>query len=137
MFHDPTLDRVTNGTGKCVHMVLPPPIATGFADLLAAGLYRITESNWHGYLEHLRTTKEPSQPLTRLPELLSLLQQPGNEHVVLNLDIKPTSDPNILFDGVKRDIESVTKEPGDLCQRIILGLWCRSSHVLSKQTWKS
>jgi len=61
MFHDPTLDRTTNGKGA------------------------IKEQAWAGAIENVRTTKPPIQPIPRLEELVALIMEPENRHVVLNV----------------------------------------------------
>ncbi|KAJ8453474.1 hypothetical protein ONZ51_g13578 [Trametes cubensis] len=53
MFHDPTLDRTTNGTGN------------------------IRDQNWYGPngMEYLRTTKEPQQPIPTFAQTVELLMK--------------------------------------------------------------
>ncbi|EJT52155.1 glycerophosphodiester phosphodiesterase [Trichosporon asahii var. asahii CBS 2479] len=56
MFHDPTLDRTTNGSGT----IKSQP--------------------------NVRTTKEPVQPVPRFDQLIDLIMEPENKHVKLNND---------------------------------------------------
>jgi glycerophosphoryl diester phosphodiesterase len=78
MFHDPTLDRTTNGTGT------------------------IRSQPWHGTIEHVRTTKEPVQPIPLFEQLIALIMEPENQHVTLNIDCKMQNDPNIMFVSTSR-----------------------------------
>lgn len=68
MLHDPKLDRTTDGTGI------------------------IKEQNWYGYIENLRTKKEPHCAIPRMVDVLSYLKQKENVEngLYLVLDIKVT-----------------------------------------------
>lgn len=46
---------------------------------------------------HVRTVKEPVQPIPLFEELISLIMEPENQHVSLNIDCKMQNDPNIMF----------------------------------------
>jgi len=99
MFHDPTLDRTTNGKGA------------------------IKEQAWAGAIEHVRTTKPPIQPIPRLDELVALIMEPENRHVVLNIDCKIQNDPDILFPLIAKIISAYPNYETELAPRLILGLW--------------
>lgn len=93
MFHDPHLDRTTNGTG------------------------RIQTQKYHGVLDKLVTNKSPHQKvrsgvcdrlqshelirfLHQIPtfrETIALLMRPDNMSVFLNIDVKVDNDPERLF----------------------------------------
>ncbi|GFZ48797.1 hypothetical protein JCM24511_06546 [Saitozyma sp. JCM 24511] len=53
MFHDPTLDRTTTGTGL------------------------IRDQPWKGSIENVRTKKEPIQPIPLFEELIALIMEVG------------------------------------------------------------
>ncbi|WWD19706.1 hypothetical protein CI109_104170 [Kwoniella shandongensis] len=99
MFHDPTLNRTTTGTGL------------------------IKDQPWKDVIEHVRTTKEPIQPIPRFDELIALLMEPQNRHVTLNIDCKMQNDPERLFPEMARIIGKYDDNATSLCPRIILGLW--------------
>ncbi|WVF72916.1 hypothetical protein IAT40_007734 [Kwoniella sp. CBS 6097] len=99
MFHDPTLDRTTTGKGL------------------------IREQPWSGVIEHVRTTKEPVQPIPLFEELIALLMEPQNQHVTLNIDCKMQNDPERLFPEMSRIISTYPNHATALSPRIILGLW--------------
>ncbi|WWC72093.1 uncharacterized protein I206_106053 [Kwoniella pini CBS 10737] len=99
MFHDPTLDRTTNGKGL------------------------IKNQPWNGVIENVRTIKEPIQPIPLFEELIALLMEPENQHVTLNIDCKMQNDPERLFPQMARIISKYPDNARTLCPRIILGLW--------------
>ncbi|ORY29122.1 PLC-like phosphodiesterase [Naematelia encephala] len=99
MFHDPNLERTTNGKGKIDHQP------------------------WNGVLEHVRTLEEPHQPIPRFTEVLDILMMPENKNVKLNLDCKVENPPAKLFTLVKRAIETYPGWQSRLAPRIILGIW--------------
>lgn len=99
MFHDPTLDRTTDGKGE------------------------IKEQSWVGSIEHVRTKKEPIQPIPRFDELIELLMEPENRHVVLNIDCKIQNDPDILFPLIAEIVAKYPNYETELSPRLILGLW--------------
>ncbi|KAI0832730.1 PLC-like phosphodiesterase [Trametes gibbosa] len=104
MFHDPTLDRTTNGTGN------------------------IRDKNWYGLkgMEHLRTTKKPEQSIPTFAETVALLMKartPENRHVQFNIDVKVYNDPARLFTLIHEIIAGQTNWQTDLAPRIVLGLW--------------
>ncbi|RSH83012.1 hypothetical protein EHS25_005722 [Saitozyma podzolica] len=99
MFHDPTLDRTTTGTGL------------------------IREQPWKGVIEHVRTKKHPVQPIPLFEELIALLMEEGNRHVILNIDCKMQNDPEKLFPEMSRVISQYPLWETELAPRLILGLW--------------
>jgi len=99
MFHDPTLDRTTDGKGA------------------------IKEQAWAGAIENVRTTKPPIQPIPRLEELVALIMEPENRHVVLNIDCKIQNDPDVLFPLIAKIISAYPNYETELAPRLILGLW--------------
>ncbi|KAI0092135.1 PLC-like phosphodiesterase [Irpex rosettiformis] len=101
MFHDPSLNRTTNGTGL------------------------IKERNWYGEdgMEHLRTVKEPKQSIPTFAETVALLMKPENEHVMFNIDVKPGNDPHHLFTLMHTTLSAQPNWETKLAPRIILGLW--------------
>ncbi|GAA5944032.1 hypothetical protein JCM3775_006818 [Rhodotorula graminis] len=99
VFHDPRVDRTTDGTG------------------------RIATQNYHGGLDQLRTVQAPHQKIPLLRETLDLLMQPANEHVLLNIDVKVDNDPERLFTIMKDIISSYPDFETKLAPRLLLGLW--------------
>ncbi|ORY33432.1 PLC-like phosphodiesterase [Naematelia encephala] len=99
MFHDPTLDRTTTGKGL------------------------IRKQPWKGVIEHARTVKEPIQPIPRFEELVDLLMEEENRHVLLNIDCKMQNDPETLFPEMARIISKHANWETVLAPRLILGLW--------------
>ncbi|KIR62571.1 hypothetical protein I312_103315 [Cryptococcus bacillisporus CA1280] len=99
MFHDPTLDRTTTGTGL------------------------IKNQPWKGVIEHVRTIKEPVQPVPLFEQLISLLMEPQNRHVSLNIDCKMQNDPEQLFPEMAKIIGQYENYETELSPRLILGLW--------------
>lgn len=63
MFHDPSLERTTNGKGF------------------------IREQDWSNGIEHVRTTKEPRQQIPTFHQVCDLLMKPENMHVKLNVSM--------------------------------------------------
>lgn len=53
------------------------------------------ESSSHD--RHVRTTKEPVQPIPLFEELIALIMEPENQHVTLNIDCKMQNDPDVMF----------------------------------------
>ncbi|TIA89367.1 hypothetical protein E3P99_02149 [Wallemia hederae] len=99
MFHDPELDRLTNGSGS---IPLKP---------------------YHGDIEHLRTLQQPAQPIPKFDEALELLMRPENSHVKFNIDIKPNNPPERLFSIMHKSISKFPDYELKLAPRLILGLW--------------
>ncbi|KAH9943176.1 PLC-like phosphodiesterase [Epithele typhae] len=124
MFHDPTLDRTTNGKGK------------------------IKETNWFGEggMEHLKTTKTPVQSIPTFVQTVELLMKvrlvPARklerEHRSLdtrahgaareqartfNVDVKIFSEPLHLFTLMHEIIAAQPNWQTELAPRILLGLW--------------
>ena len=101
MFHDPTLERTTNGKGL------------------------IYERPYYGDdgIEHLRTLKQPAQQIPTFVQVCDLLMRPDCKHVKLNLDIKPDNNPDRLFPLMRKVVESYPNFETDLAPRLILGLW--------------
>jgi glycerophosphoryl diester phosphodiesterase len=61
MFHDPSLERTTDGKGL------------------------IHNQAWQDGIEHLRTVKEPRQQIPTFQQVCDLLMVPENQHVKLNV----------------------------------------------------
>ncbi|RPD66866.1 PLC-like phosphodiesterase [Lentinus tigrinus ALCF2SS1-7] len=101
MFHDPTLERTTNGKGK------------------------IKEQNWYGSdgMQHLRTTAKPEQSIPTFAETVELLMRPENRHATFNVDVKVFSEPLHLFTLMHETIAEQPNWETDLAPRILLGLW--------------
>ncbi|KAM0751538.1 PLC-like phosphodiesterase [Meredithblackwellia eburnea MCA 4105] len=99
MFHDPLLDRTTNGKG------------------------RIQTQKYHGVLDQLVTNKSPHQKIPTFRETIALLMRPENQHVFLNIDVKVDNDPTRLF-KLMHDIISAHDDYETLLgPRLVLGLW--------------
>ncbi|KAI9000731.1 PLC-like phosphodiesterase [Trametes punicea] len=101
MFHDPSVDRVTDGTGL------------------------IRERLWYGEggLKQLRTVKEPRQSLATFEETVKLLMRPENQHVKFNVDVKVQNKPAHLFRLMHKIISAQPDWETALAPRILLGLW--------------
>jgi len=121
MFHDPTLERTTDGKGA------------------------IRENKWYGEggMEHLRTRKEPHLPIPTFAQTVELLMKPENRHVKFNIDVKVNNDPPRLFNLMHNIISSYDDWETTLAPRLTIGLWhprfiphaekilpyCRRSHI--------
>jgi len=134
MFHDPSLERTTDSKGL------------------------IRERNWYGTggMKHVRTIKEPKQPIPTFVETLDLLTKPENQHIKFNIDVKVYNEPERVFSLMNGIITSYPEWETKLAPRIILGLWhprflsaakahvpyCKRSHIGSapdiarKYFWK-
>jgi len=99
MFHDPYLERVTNGTGL------------------------IKEQAFVGNIDQLLTTKQPSQPIPTFEQTIDLLMQPEAKHVKLNIDCKADNDGDKLFNLLHTTLSKHPNWEDDLAPRMILGLW--------------
>jgi phosphatidylglycerol phospholipase C len=99
MFHDPSLERTTDGKGL------------------------IRDQAWYGGIEKVRTKAKPTQQIPTFEQVCDLLMRPENRHVKLNIDIKPENDPERLFRLMKRIVEKYEGFATDLSPRLILGLW--------------
>ncbi|OCH94290.1 PLC-like phosphodiesterase [Obba rivulosa] len=117
MFHDPSLDRTTDGEGL------------------------IREKMWYGPggIEHLRTVKEPKQAIPTFAETIALLMkvrplplppradpnapQPENLHVKFNVDVKVQNDPARLFALMHRVVAAQPDWETVLAPRLLIGLW--------------
>lgn len=99
VFHDPALERFTNGKGM------------------------IQDQNWAGELEHVQTLQEPHQPLARFEQLCEVLMQPRASHIKLSLDIKPECEPERLFHLMRTLFLKYDNWQSKLAPRIYLGLW--------------
>ncbi|OBZ70078.1 Phosphatidylglycerol phospholipase C [Grifola frondosa] len=101
MFHDPSLDRTTDGSGL------------------------IREKIWYGAdgMEHLRTVKEPKQAIPTFAQTVELLMKPENRHVKFNVDVKVQNKPAHLFALMHDIISAHTDWETELAPRILLGLW--------------
>ncbi|KAK3819556.1 MAG: PLC-like phosphodiesterase [Benniella sp.] len=98
VLHDPTLERTTNGTGL------------------------VKNRPWHGYIDGLKSKKEPHVGVPRCLDVLAFLAQEGNEKVWWNIDIKMDNSPALLFSKFAKLIED--HFPGrDFSSQIVLGLW--------------
>ena len=92
-------------------------------------------------MEHVRTTKEPKQPVPTFVDALELLMrvrrgysaspfahyisetQPENRHVKFNIDVKVQNDPDRLFSLMHKIISAQPDWETALAPRILLGLW--------------
>ncbi|KAI0080847.1 PLC-like phosphodiesterase [Panus rudis PR-1116 ss-1] len=101
MFHDPALDRTTNGSGF------------------------IREQKWYGAsgMEQLRTVKQPAQSIPTFAETVALLMKPENQHVKFNVDVKAQNTPARLFKLMHQIISSYDDWERLLAPRLLLGLW--------------
>ncbi|KDN46807.1 PLC-like phosphodiesterase [Tilletiaria anomala UBC 951] len=99
MFHDPSLERTTNGSGL------------------------IRDQPYHGNIENIRTTKTPVQKIPTFHELCDFLMRPECMHVKVNIDIKPDNDPDRLFCLMREIVNRYSDCETALSPRIILGLW--------------
>ncbi|KAG6897176.1 hypothetical protein C0992_003565 [Termitomyces sp. T32_za158] len=101
MFHDPALERTTNGKGQ------------------------IKDLNWHGEqgMQHLRTIKSPKQAIPTFAETIALLMRPENLHAKFNVDVKVQNDPERLFRLMHAIISAQADWETVLAPRILLGLW--------------
>lgn len=63
MFHDPSLERTTDGKGF------------------------IREQAWSNVIEHIRTIREPRQQIPTFQQVCDLLMKPENLHVKLNVSL--------------------------------------------------
>ncbi|KAH9833462.1 PLC-like phosphodiesterase [Rhodofomes roseus] len=101
MFHDPTLQRTTNGFGM------------------------IKEHKWYGPngMQQLRTKKEPKQPIPTFDETIALFMRPENRHAKLHIDIKPSNSLGKIFALMARTIRAYDAWETALAPRILLGVW--------------
>ncbi|KAF8941174.1 PLC-like phosphodiesterase [Dissophora ornata] len=98
VMHDPSLERTTNGTGK------------------------VKDRPWHGYIDGLKSKKEPHVGVPRCVDVLAFLAEEGNEKVWWNIDIKMNNSPSLLLSKFAQLIED--NFPGrDFSSQIVLGLW--------------
>ncbi|KAG0321724.1 hypothetical protein BGZ97_010551 [Linnemannia gamsii] len=98
VMHDPSLDRTTNGTGL------------------------IKDRPWHGYIDGLKSKKEPHVGVPLCVDVLAFLAQDGNENVWWNIDIKMNNSPWLLFSKFAKLLDD--NFPGrDFSSQIVLGLW--------------
>ncbi|KAF9201227.1 hypothetical protein BGZ49_008553, partial [Haplosporangium sp. Z 27] len=98
VMHDPSLDRTTDGTGL------------------------VKDRPWHGYIDGLKSKKEPHVGVPRCVDVLAFLAQDGNEDIWWNIDIKMNNSPSLLFSKFAKLIED--NFPGrDFSTQIVLGLW--------------
>lgn len=98
VMHDPSLDRTTDGTGL------------------------IKDRPWKGYIDGLRSKKEPHVPVPRCRDVLAFLAQEGNEKVWWNIDIKMNNSPALLFSKFAKLIKDHFPDR-DFSSQIVLGLW--------------
>ncbi|KAA1108494.1 hypothetical protein PGT21_014311 [Puccinia graminis f. sp. tritici] len=99
MFHDPSLERTTDGQG----MIGSLPYVDG--------------------IDAFRTLKAPHQKIPTFDETMDLLMLKENQHVVFNIDCKPNNDPERLFRLIKASIERFEDHATLLSPRLVLGLW--------------
>ncbi|BEJ13668.1 hypothetical protein CspHIS471_0308420 [Cutaneotrichosporon sp. HIS471] len=97
MFHDPRLERTTNGKGL------------------------IHEQPWHGVLDSVHTKKTPHQPIPKFTEVIDVLME--YPRVKLNIDCKVENNPTKLFTLIKEALATVPNWETALAPRIVLGLW--------------
>ena len=94
-------------------------------------------------MQHVRTRKEPKQPIPTFAETIALLMkassgslflgrvcvliarrsQPENHHVKFNVDVKVQNDPDRLFSLMHQIISAQPDWETALAPRILLGLW--------------
>jgi phosphatidylglycerol phospholipase C len=97
-------------------------------------------------MQHVRTRKEPRQPIPTFAETIELLMkassgsrtsprspdsdtpglvffQPENHHVKFNVDVKVQNDPDRLFSLMNEIIAAQPDWQTALAPRILLGLW--------------
>ncbi|TFY57454.1 hypothetical protein EVJ58_g7008 [Rhodofomes roseus] len=125
MFHDPTLQRTTNGFGTCLPLRRSRP-APGHAcswTLYSTGM--IKEHKWYGPngMQQLRTKKEPKQPIPTFDETIALFMRPENRHAKLHIDIKPSNSLGKIFALMARTIRAYDAWETALAPRILLGVW--------------
>ncbi|OAV94841.1 hypothetical protein PTTG_00758 [Puccinia triticina 1-1 BBBD Race 1] len=99
MFHDPSLERTTDGQGL------------------------IGSLPYVGGIDGIRTLKAPHQKIPTFDEAMDLLMLKENRHVVFNIDCKPNNDPERLFALIKASIERFEDHALLLSPRLVLGLW--------------
>jgi len=99
MFHDPSLERTTDGHGQ------------------------IASLPYLGCIDAIRTIKEPHQKIPTFDETMEMLMLKENQHVVFNIDCKPNNDPERLFTLIKASIERFPQHASLLSPRLVLGLW--------------
>ncbi|CAH7675156.1 glycerophosphoryl diester phosphodiesterase [Phakopsora pachyrhizi] len=99
MFHDPSLERTTDGKG----MISLLPYKDG--------------------IDNVRTLKAPHQKIPTFEETMKLIMNKENQHVVFNIDCKPENDPERLFRLIKQSIEKFEDHENLLSPRLVLGLW--------------
>ncbi|EGG03796.1 uncharacterized protein MELLADRAFT_72523 [Melampsora larici-populina 98AG31] len=99
MFHDPSLERTTDGKGM------------------------IADLNYKDGIELVRTLKQPFQKIPTFEETIEMLMHESNRHVVLNIDCKPQNDPERLFKLMRSSIDRYPNHATELSPRLILGLW--------------
>ncbi|PSR81019.1 hypothetical protein PHLCEN_2v6550 [Hermanssonia centrifuga] len=101
MFHDPSLNRTTNGKGL------------------------IRDQNWYGEegMEHLHTVKEPKQSIPTFAETVTLLMKPENQHVKFNVDVKVQNNPDRLFSLMNTIVSAQPDWQTNLAPRLLIGLW--------------
>ncbi|KAG9236214.1 putative glycerophosphoryl diester phosphodiesterase [Amylocarpus encephaloides] len=80
----------------------------------------IVDCDW-GYLETLRTLKEPQERMPRLKDLLEYLAKPGLGEIWVLLDIKLDNDDDV-FRLMSATLEEA-KPSKAWNQRILLGIW--------------
>lgn len=83
---------------------------------------KIIECDWD-YLSHLRTLKEPHEPMPQLKQLLEYLAQPELQHLWVLLDIKLDNNADDVMRLIAETIATV--KPGETAwkDRIVLGIW--------------
>lgn len=72
MFHDPRLERTTDGTGE------------------------IAKQPYHNGIDAVRTKKEPHLPIPTFQQVLELLDEPEHSDVIFNIDVKVCCLHNIF-----------------------------------------
>ncbi|KAF9976629.1 hypothetical protein BGZ73_008168 [Actinomortierella ambigua] len=90
-------------------------------DRTTDGTGYIKDRPWHGYIDGLKSKKEPHVGVPLCSDVLAFLAQEGNEKVWWNIDIKMNNSPTLLakFAELIKD-----KFPNhDFSNQIVLGIW--------------
>ncbi|KXJ91005.1 PLC-like phosphodiesterase [Microdochium bolleyi] len=95
----------------------------------------VSEHDW-SILSTLRTVREPHEPMIRLVDLLAWLNEPGQEHIWLMLDIKRDDNAEDLMRRTAAAIASVPTakdQKQGWSDRIMLCCWTATYIRLSRQ----
>jgi len=93
---------------------------------------KIIDCDWE-YLSHIRTLREPHEPMPQLRELLEHIAQPQLQHLWILLDIKLDNNANDVMRLIAETIAAV--QPGERAwkDRIVLGIWAARFLPLCKK----